>query len=115
MQPGQPEMESVSPAHRSHADMTQTCYEIKNAFKSMLRLSIAAVLTLSGVLAFAPEAHAKKEWKEDMKLSKEYAGKEKWKKACSYAVSAGAAMDEAEALTIDYMGKIGKRCTEAAN
>ena len=55
MQPGQPEMESVSPAHRSHADMTQSCYVMKNAFKSMLRLSIAAVLTLSGVLAFAPE------------------------------------------------------------
>ena len=81
----------------------------------MLRLSIAAVLTLSGVLAFVPEAHAKKVWKEDMNLSKEYAEKGKWKKACLYAVSAGAAMDESEALTLDYMGKIGKRCTEAAN
>ena len=81
----------------------------------MLRLSIAAVLTLSGVLAFVPEAHSKNEWREDRKLSKEYAEKGKWKKACIYAVSAGAAMDEAGALDIDYMGKIGKRCTEAAN
>ena len=81
----------------------------------MLRLSIAAVLTLSGVLVFIPQAHAKNAWKEDKKLSKEYAEKGKWKKACSYAVSAGAAMDEEESLTIDYMGKIGKRCAEAAN
>ena len=80
----------------------------------MLRLSIAAVLTLSGVLAFIPQAHAKDAWKEDKKLSKEYAEKGKWKKACSYAVIAGAAMDEEEALSIGYMGKIGKRCTEAA-
>ena len=81
----------------------------------MLRLSIAAVLTLSGVLAFIPQAHAKDAWKEDKKLSKEYAEKGKWRKACSYAVLAGAAMDEEESLTIDYMGKIGKRCAEAAN
>ena len=81
----------------------------------MLRLSIAAALTLSGVLAFIPQVHAKDAWKEDRKLSKEYAEKGKWKKACSYAVLAGAAMDEDEALTMGYMGKIGKRCTEAAN
>ena len=81
----------------------------------MLRLSIAAVLTLSGYLAFTLQAHAKDAWKDDKKLSKEYAEKGKWKKACSYAVSAGAAMDEEESLTIDYMGKIGKRCAEAAN
>ena len=62
----------------------------------MLRLSIAAVLTLSGVLAFIPQAHAKDSWKEDKKLSKEYAEKGKWKKASSYAVSAGVAMDEEE-------------------
>ena len=81
----------------------------------MQRLSIVAALTLSGVLAFTPQAHARDAWKEDKKLSKEYAEKGKWKKACSYAVSAGAAMDEDESLSIDYMGKIGKRCTEAAN
>ena len=81
----------------------------------MLRLSIAAVLTLSGVLASIPQAHAKDAWKEDKNLSKEYAEKGKWRKACSYAVLAGAAMDEEESLTIDYMGKIGKRCVEAAN
>ncbi|GIR25082.1 MAG: hypothetical protein CM15mP39_08930 [Synechococcus sp.] len=39
---------------------------------------------------------------------KEYAGEGKNGETCSYAVLAGAAMDEAEALTIDYMGKIGK-------
>ena len=81
----------------------------------MLRLSIAAVLTLSGYLAFTLQAHAKDAWKDDKKLSKEYAEKGKWKKACSYAVTAGAVMDEEDNLTIDYMGKIGKRCTEAAN
>ena len=80
----------------------------------MLRFSIATVLTLSGVLAFIPQAHAKNAWKEDKKLSREYAEKGKWKKACSYAISAGAAMNEEEALTIDYMDKIGKRCIEAA-
>ena len=55
-----------------------------SSFKSMLRLSIAAVLTLSGVLVFIPQAHAKNAWKEDKKLSKEYAEKGKWNKACSY-------------------------------
>ena len=79
----------------------------------MLRFSIAAVLTLSGVLAFIPEAHAKDAWEEYKKLSKEYAEKGKWKKAYSYAVSAGAAMSEEESLTIDYMGKIQKPRTEA--
>ena len=81
----------------------------------MLRPSIAAALTLSLFMALIPQAHSKDAWKEDKKLSKEYAAKGKWKKACSYAVSAGAAMDEEESLSNDYMGKIGKRCAEAAN
>ena len=85
-----------------------------NTFESMLRLSLAAVLSISGALAFIPQADASNPWKEDRKLSKQHAEKGEWKRACRFGILAAAAMTEQKALTVDYMGKIGKRCTEAA-
>ena len=79
----------------------------------MLRLSLATVLSLSGVLAFVPQSDASNAWQEDRKLSKQHAEKGEWKRACRRGVLAGAAMAKEKALTTDYMAKIGKRCTEA--
>ena len=79
----------------------------------MLRLSLATVLSLSGVLAFVPQSHASNPWQEDRKLSKQHAENGEWKRACRRGVLAGAAMAKDKALTTDYMAKIGKRCTEA--
>ena len=79
----------------------------------MLRLSLATVLSLSGVLAFVPQSDASNAWQEDRKLSKQHAEKGEWKRACRRGVLAGAAMAKDKALTTDYMAKIGKRCTEA--
>jgi len=80
----------------------------------MLRLSLAAMLSISGALALVPQSHAGNAWQEDRKLSKQYAGKEEWKRSCRHGILAGAAMIEDKALTVDYMEKIGKRCSEAA-
>ena len=80
----------------------------------MLRLSLALVQSMTGAMAFAPESHAGNSWQEDRKLSKQHAEKGEWKRACRRGVMAGAAMAEEKALTVDYMGKIGKRCSEAA-
>ena len=44
----------------------------------MLRLSLAAMLSISGALALVPQSHAGNAWQEDRKLSKQYAGKEEW-------------------------------------
>ncbi len=79
----------------------------------MLRLSLATVLSLSGVLAFVPQSDASNAWQEDRKLSKQHAENGEWKRACRRGVLAGAAMAKDKALTTDYMAKIGKRCTEA--
>ena len=79
----------------------------------MLRLSLATVLSLSGVLAFVPQSVASNAWQEDRKLSKQHAEKGEWRRACRRGVLAGAAMAKDKALTTDYMAKIGKRCTEA--
>lgn len=79
----------------------------------MLRLSLATVLSLSGVLAFVPQSDASNAWQEDRKLSKQHAENGEWKRACRRGVLAGAAMAKDQALTTDYMAKIGKRCTEA--
>ena len=81
----------------------------------MLRLSLATVLSLSGVLAFVPQSDANNAWQEDRKLSKQHAENGEWKRACRRGVLAGAAMaqDKEKALTTEYMAKIGKRCTEA--
>lgn len=79
----------------------------------MLRLSLATVLSLSGVLAFVPQSDASNAWQEDRKLSKQHAEKGEWRRACRRGVLAGAAMAKDKALTTDYMAKIGKRCTEA--
>ena len=79
----------------------------------MLRLSLATVLSRSGVLAFVPQSHASNPWQEDRKLSKQHAENGEWKRACRRGVLAGAAMAKDKALTTDYMAKIGKRCTEA--
>lgn len=91
-----------------------TANKSANAFESMIRLSLAAVVSIAGVLAFIPQAEASNPWKEDRKLSKQHAEKKEWKRACRFGILAGAAMAEQKSLTIDYMGKIGKRCTEAA-
>ena len=80
----------------------------------MLRLSLALVLSMTGAMAFAPGSHAGNSWQEDRKLSKQHAEKGEWKRACRRGVMAGAAMAKEKALTVDYMGKIGKRCTEAS-
>ena len=79
----------------------------------MLRLSLATVLSLSGVLAFVPQSDASNAWQEDRKLSKQHAENGDWKRGCRRGVLAGAAMAKDKALTTDYMAKIGKRCTEA--
>ena len=79
----------------------------------MLRLSLATVLSLSGVLAFVPQSDASNAWQDDRKLSKQHAENGEWKRACRRGVLAGAAMAKDKALTTDYMAKIGKRCTEA--
>ena len=79
----------------------------------MLRLSLATVLSLSGVLAFVPQSDASNAWQEDRKLSKQHAENGEWKRACRRGVLAGAAMAKDKALTTDYMAKIGKRCTIA--
>ena len=79
----------------------------------MLRLSLATVLSLSGVLAFVPQSDANNAWQEDRKLSKQHAENGEWKRACRRGVLAGAAMAKDKALTTDYMAKIGKRCTIA--
>ena len=80
----------------------------------MLRLSLALVLSMTGAMAFAPESHAGNSWQEDRKLSKQHAENGEWKRACRRGILAGAAMEKDKALTVDYMGKIGKRCSEAA-
>ena len=79
----------------------------------MLRLSLATVLSLSGVLALVSQSEASNAWQEDRKLSKQHAEKGEWRRACHRGVLAGAAMAKDKALTTDYMAKIGKRCTEA--
>lgn len=81
----------------------------------MLRLSILTALTLSAGLALAPQSQAyANAWQENRKLSKQHAEKGEWRKACRRGVMAGAAMIEENALTVEYMARIGKRCTEAA-
>ena len=79
----------------------------------MLRLSLTTVLTITGALAFIPTSHASNSWQEDRKLSKQHAEKKEWRRACRRGVLAAAAMEKDKALTVDYMAKIGKRCTEA--
>lgn len=58
-------------------------------------------------------SQANNPWQEHRKLSKQHADKGEWRRACRQAVLAGAAMAKQDALTVDYMGKIGQRCTEA--
>ena len=79
----------------------------------MLRLSLAAVLFISGALAVASPSHAANAWQEDRKLSREFAENGEWKRACRRGVLAAAAMAKEKALTVEYMARVGKRCTEA--
>lgn len=80
----------------------------------MLRLSLATAFAISGALALVPQAQASNAWQEDRKLSKQHAENGEWKRACRRGILAGAAMEKDKALTVDYMGKIGKRCSESA-
>ena len=52
----------------------------------MLRLSLATVLSLSGVLAFVPQSDASNAWQEDRKLSKQHAENGEWKRECRRGV-----------------------------
>lgn len=52
----------------------------------MLRLSLATVLSLSGVLALVPQSEASNAWQEDRKLSKQHAENGEWKRECRRGV-----------------------------
>ena len=80
----------------------------------MLRLTLAALVSISGAVSIIAPSHAGPTWQEHRKKSSEYAKKEQWTKACRQAVWAGAGMASDNALSTEYMAKIGKRCTEAA-
>ena len=84
-------------------------------FSGMLRLSLATALAFTSALALIPQSEAyANAWQKNRQLSKEYADKGEWRKACRRGILAGAAMIDGDALTVEYMARIGKRCTEAA-
>ena len=82
----------------------------------MIRLSLAALLSIAGVMTIVVPSEAQKAtttWQEHRKKSADFAKNEQWRQACRQAVWAGAGMAKENFLTVDYMAKIGKRCSEA--
>jgi len=79
----------------------------------MIRLSLAALLSIAGVMTVVVPSEAATTWQEHRKKSADFAKNEQWRQACRQAVWAGAGMAKENFLTVDYMAKIGKRCSEA--
>ena len=79
----------------------------------MFRLTLAALISISGAVSIVAPSDAATTWQEHRKKSSAYAKEGQWRNACRQAVWAGAGMASENALTSDYMAKIGKRCTEA--
>ena len=80
----------------------------------MTRFLLISFVAVSALLATAVPSRASNAWRQERELSKQYAVNGEWKRACRYAVLAGSEMAKAKSLSVDYMAKIGKRCTEAA-
>ena len=80
----------------------------------MIRTSVAVGLAMAGLTTLTMPAQASSDpWHEHREASRTFASEGKWKRACRQGILAGAMMSKAGALSSDYMGKIGKRCTKA--